>query len=440
MRAPRTLARLVALTVIGGFLLAGCSGSSGGRRVYKAEFSRTIQLFPAANVRVLGVNVGEVLSTKVVNDGVLVTFRVDDPSVQIPSNVDAAIVPMSLLGERYIQLFPAYTNGPTLPSGSTIPLSRTAVPSEPDELLQSLQDYMGALDPQTVTTFVENASKVLQGNGTRLNSLIRFGSELMQTLSAKRNDLAALFVQLDKLTDALATRQKAIGTLIQSYNAVTGTLNANRAALEGTIQGLNDAAVQLASLLVAHRKTLNQDIESLTRTGRTLSKNVGQLAETGHWAVLLFQAATRAVDYDHAWLRLGNQGQELGALILLRLQERLAELCLANGDQQCGTMDYWSQSVPALFCFQPTGCGGGAGQPSGGSGSSGPTVARAPQSGSSSYQASVARALTRAVNSSPKVHKAVKAQATSSGTTVYHLMDRLLKETVGNPDAAQGAL
>jgi hypothetical protein len=291
---------------------------------------------------------------------------------------------------------------------------------------------MGALDPNTVTQFVENASKVLQGNGTRLNTLIQFGSELMRTLSAKRNDLAALFVQLDKLTDALATRQKAIVTLIQSYNAVTGTLNANRASLEGTIQGLNEAAVQLASLLIAHKNTLHQDVESLTRTGRTLSKNVDQLAQTGHWAVLLFQAATRAVDYDHAWLRLGNQGQELGALILLRLQQRLAELCLANGDQQCGSMDYWSQSVPALFCFQPSGCGGGGGNATA-------TSYRAPQSGTSAYQDSVARSLARAVNASPKVHSAMKKQAQSSGTTVYLLMKKLLDETVGNPDAAMGA-
>ncbi len=441
MRRVGSFTRVVALTVIGGILLAGCSGGGGGGRVYKAEFSRTIQLFPAAHVRVLGVNVGEVLSTVNVGNGVLVTFRVDDPSIQIPSDVKAAIVPMSLLGERYIQLFPAYTSGPTLPSGATIPLSRTAVPSEPDELLQSLQNYMGALDPNTVTQFVENASKMLQGNGTRLNGLIQFGSELMRTLSAKRNDLAALFVQLDKLTDALATRQKAIRTLIQSYNAVTGTLNANRAALEGTIQGLNDAAVQLASLLIAHKNTLHQDVESLTRTGRTLSKNVNQLAETGHWAVLLFQAATRAVDYDHAWLRLGNQGQELGALILLRLQQRLAELCLANGDQQCGTMGYWSQAVPSLFCFQPAGCGGGGGGGGGGGpGTATATSARAPQRGSASYQASVARALTRAVNASPKVHTAMKSQAKSSGTTVYLLMKKLLDETVGNPDAAAGSL
>jgi len=425
----------VVAVVAGSLLLAGCSGGGHGGRVYKAEFSRTIQLFPAAHVRVLGVNVGQVMSTNVEGDGVLVTFRVDDPNVQIPSNVQAAIVPMSLLGERYIQLFPAYTGGSTLPPGSTIPMSRTAVPSEPDELLQSLQDYMGALDPKTVTSFVENAAKVLQGNGTHLNRLIEVGATLMKTLSAKKDDIAGMIVQLDKLTDALATRQQAIGTLIRSYNAVAGTLNTNRAALEGTIHGLNEAAIQLASLLSAHRKPLHQDIEALTRTGRTLSKNVDQLAQTGHWAVLLFQAATRAVDYDHAWLRLGNQGQELGALILLRLQQRLAELCIANGDPQCGTMDYWAQAVPGLF-----GNGTGAQPAGGGSGSSGGVGLTSQPAGSPAYQASVARSLTKAVNANPNVHKLLRREARAKGTTVYQMMDDLLHRTVGNPDAMRGAL
>ena len=41
----------------------------------------------------------------------------------------AAVVPMSLLGERYIQLFPSYQGGPSLADGAIIPESRTAVPA-----------------------------------------------------------------------------------------------------------------------------------------------------------------------------------------------------------------------------------------------------------------------------------------------------------------------
>jgi phospholipid/cholesterol/gamma-HCH transport system substrate-binding protein len=389
-------------------LLVGLSacGGGGGDHAYGAEFSRAVQVFPGIKVRVLGVDVGHVTSVENSNGGVEVRFRVDDPDTRLPADVKAAVVPVSLLGERYIQLFPAYDGGPVLNPGATIPISRTAVPAEPDELLRSLQDYMGGLDADSVTRFVENGASLLRGNGASVNRFVHNGTQLLSTLNAKRDDLAELVVQLDKVTTTLASRQEAIGELIRNYDAVSGTLTTNRAALEGTVTGLNEAATQLAALLLAHRRPLHTDIERLTRTGQTLVKNVDALAETGHWATKLFLAASRAVDFNHDWLRLGNQGQELAALILLRLEQRLMELCHASGSPQCSQQAFWSQHVPNLFCFTGN-C-------------SGPSLP-------------VPVALTRAFDGQPKAKSALKAQARSQGTTVQAMMSDLLDSTVGDP-------
>ena len=326
-------------------------------RHYTAVFSRAIQLFPGGKVRVVGVDVGEITDVRNIPGGVEVAFRVDDPDVPIPENVEAAIIPMSLLGERYIQLLSSTEAGPPLESGAVIPIERTAVPSEPDELLRSLQDYFGALDPDVVGRFVENAANLLRGTGAELNTLIGEASSLIQTLSAKRGDLAAIIVQFDRLSRALATRQEGIKDLIRTYNTVAHTLTGNRAALEGTITGLSDASEQLASLLLQHRRPLHNDIRRLTRTSRTISTNIETFVQTGHWAKRLFTAASRAVDYDEDWLRLNNQGQELAALIVMRLEERLMEWCddlPAPAPDVCGTARYWEREVPALFCFDNT--------------------------------------------------------------------------------------
>lgn len=390
-------------------LMTACSFGGGGARVYKADFSRAIQVFPAVKVRVLGVGVGVVTDVRNVRNAVEVTFKVTDPSVQIPANVQAAVVPMSLLGERYIQLFPAYTHGPTLASGSTIPLSRTAVPAEPDELLRSLQNYLGGLDPKTVTAFIQSAAQNLQGTGSDLNRLIHYGSDVIATLSAKRDDLAQLITEFNKLTLALSTRQNGIAELIQNYDSLASTINANRAALEGTISGLNAAASQLASLLVAHQATLKPDVETLTRTGRTLSRNIDAFATTGHWATMLFLAASRAVDYQHGWLRLGNQGQELGALILMRLEERLMEICLVSGAPVCTTPGFWAVHVPQLFCYLPQGCG--------------------------KSKVSAVSAMSDAVSSVPKMNQTLLAAAHKKHTSIAQLLQQMLDSTVGNPSA-----
>jgi hypothetical protein len=225
------------------------------------------------------------------------------------------------------------------------------VPSEPDELLRSLQDYLGALDPATVSAFVDNAATVLEGNGQELNELIDHASSVIGTLSAKRGDLAQIVVQFDKLSRALNTRQEGLANLIHNYNAVARTLTTNRVAVEGTITGLSDAATELASLLLAHRRPLHQDIKTLTRTGRTIGRNIDTFTETGFWAQRLFRAASNAVDYNKDWLRLNNQGEELSGLIIMRLEERLLELCEDLDLPTCSFPRYWERSVPSLFCF-----------------------------------------------------------------------------------------
>jgi virulence factor Mce-like protein len=399
------------------FVLPGCKiGATVGSPTYHAEFTRAVQIFPAVKVRVLGVTVGQVTSVQNSAGGVDVAFRITRSDIQLPANVQAAVVPMSLLGERYIQLFPAYDGGPTLKPGARIPLSRTAVPAEPDEFLRSLQDYLGGIDPKTVTAFVENASKILEGNGQQLNDLIRNAAAVFATLSSKRDDLAGLIVELNKLTVALSTRQQAIARLIQNYGAVTGTLNANRAALEGTITGLNEAAVELASLLIDHRAALHADIKSLTRTSRTLARNAETFAETGHWATRLFLAASRAIDYQHDWLRLGNQGQELGALIVLRLEERLIDLCQSAGITNCTDPNYWATHVPSLFCF---------------------SVVCLP---STQAQPTAAMEMMQAFNGIPQLQEALTAQAFKNGMSAQTLINALLQETVGNPWKYAGML
>jgi len=393
--------------------LSGCSFSGGGGpRTYKAEFSRAIQVFPAVKVRVLGVDVGQVTDIRNGPRGVEVTFRIDDPEVKLPANVGAAIVPMSLLGERYIQLVPAYRGGPTLSDGSTIPPARTAVPTEPDELLRSLQDYLGGLDPKNVTSFVENAAQIVEGKGQDLNRLIEHGTGVISALSEKRDDLAQLFVELNKLTVALSTRQAALARLIGNYGKVTGTLDDNRSALEGTITGLNEAASQLASLLVAHRNPLKSDIETLTTAGRTLDRNAETLTLTGKWATRLFLAASRAVDYQKNWLRLSNQGQELGALILLRLEQRLQDLCKQSGAPDCQLPEFWAKHVPGLFCFQEV-CSKGK-------------------------NPDVATQLAMALESQPQVAELMASRASAQDSSVRDLIDLLLQRTLGDPYAWGG--
>jgi phospholipid/cholesterol/gamma-HCH transport system substrate-binding protein len=349
VKISRKLMIWVTVLALGVSIFSVARGASSSRHL-DAYFSRAVQVFPGNSVRVLGVDVGRVERAENVDEGVRVTFELDE-NVTLPADVQATIVPVSLLGERYIQLFPAYDGGAKF-EGNEIPISQTSVPTEQDELLRGLQDYFGELDPEKVAEFVDNTAGILEDNGADLNELIDHASGVVGTLSDKRDSLADMITQFNELTQTLSTRQENLARLINDYNSLTRVVNENRTAVEGTIDGLNQAAVQLSDLLTAHSDPLNVDVDALTKTSRTLTRNVNRLAKTGSHATRLFSAASRAMDYDRDWLRLGNQGKPLFELLQFRLRDRLVGVCLRLELGECSTQRFWVARMPDLFCLQ----------------------------------------------------------------------------------------
>jgi virulence factor Mce-like protein len=347
--------------VIAAFALVAAVWAGGGAsRTITAEFSRAVQVFPGVKVKVLGVDIGQVTDVQTDAEAVTVTLRINDPSIDLPARVNATIVPMSLLGERYIQLFPAYDGDAVLADGATIPVERTRVPAEGDELLQALQDYFGELDGNTVEDFVTNAATVLEGKGEQVNRLIDKATGVLSTLESRKDELANLIVQFNTLTEALATRGDALARLINTYNVVGATVDDARTSLEGTITGLNDASAALAGLLSDHRTSLGADVKTLTRTTRTIDRNVDRLARTGYWGTRLFDTARRAIDFERDWLRLGNQAAPLADLILHRMEDRLVGVCIRLGQESCAQATYWEKRFPEIFCLTRQDCAPGS--------------------------------------------------------------------------------
>ena len=95
---------------------------------YSAYFANANGLYTGDEVRILGVAVGTVEAIDPQPDRTKVTFSVDK-QYPVPADAKAAILSPSLVTARAIQLVPAYSGGPKLAAGATIPQDRTAVPS-----------------------------------------------------------------------------------------------------------------------------------------------------------------------------------------------------------------------------------------------------------------------------------------------------------------------
>jgi virulence factor Mce-like protein len=262
---------VLAASVIG----ASCSlvGNKPGYKV-TAQFPRAVSLYRSSTVRVLGLAAGRVTSIKTAGTVVTVTMSIDK-DINLPPGVQAAIVPQSLIGERYVQLYPAWTEGqPKVAPGEVIGLDRTSIPVEPDEALAALKQFLDSLDPHATGKLVHNLADDLQGNGQRLNDALAGLGRLSTTLADKDQQLADIIDHFDKLTSTLRTREAALGKVLDEFATATGLLAAERQDIQGLVQGLATLSRDGLQLVTDHSAQLDHDLTVLTNLLESVNANM----------------------------------------------------------------------------------------------------------------------------------------------------------------------
>ncbi len=336
-RARRRTATFLAAAALA-LVLPGCGilGSTPSGPEITAEFERGTGLYPGSPVRVLGIDIGRVTEVDNVDGHVRVRLQLDEGE-KLPADARATIVPLTLLGERYIQLGPAWTDGPTLSDGDTIPLARTSVPAEIDELLRGLQDFLGAIDPERAGQVVTRLSEILDGRGQDLNELIGNADGTLKLLADEGDDLRTIVGSLGDLTATLKGRTDSIEELVRNYDLVAQVLIDNKGDLDGAITQLDRLSAELTDLLLTHEDPLREDVDVITATGRTIAANTEELEITLASTVKLFDAAQRAYEAKTNSLRANNQlAPDVTADLLAgRLRDRIAGLCRRLGIDLC---------------------------------------------------------------------------------------------------------
>jgi phospholipid/cholesterol/gamma-HCH transport system substrate-binding protein len=331
-RALRLIIPLLGLALA----LAGCNalGNGDDRLLIEAEFDRAFNLFEGSRVRIVGVDVGRVEAVTVDEGSDRVLARISlDPGVEVPEDVHAAIIQGALLGERYIQLFPAYTEGPTLEDGATIPLDRTATPVEFEESFEALADALETLDPDEVARLVTNLAGTLDGQGESLGEMLESVRDLISTLRDSDEELVELARTLADLNETIGTRAEQIANQYVNLGLVAESLASERAGLRDTLEGLGRMTVEVGDLLDTHGDTLQHDVATITRIGRTIERNLDL------WPLYL---EGQAEVYRHAYRGVGNPERNWGwtrnhydaipVMVMQRIQQRLVGLCMRIRD------------------------------------------------------------------------------------------------------------
>jgi virulence factor Mce-like protein len=266
---PRRIAFVVALCLVAAVVAATVLYRlDRPERRLVAHFTGTVGVHNGSDVRVMGVRIGEVLTVTPEGRTVRVEMRYD-ASFDLPADAQALVVAPSVVSDRYIQLTPAYTVGAVLPDGADLPVDRTAVPIELDEVYRSLDELNRALGPSganadgALADLVATARKNLEGNGDQLHDTLDGLSQALSTVADGRDDLFGTVANLADFTAALAHSDAQVREFNQRLAAVGEQLAAERDDLAAALRALGTALGDVAAFVRENRDALVSNVGAL---------------------------------------------------------------------------------------------------------------------------------------------------------------------------------
>jgi phospholipid/cholesterol/gamma-HCH transport system substrate-binding protein len=280
-------------------------------RQVTAYFSESIGIYPGSTVRVLGVPVGTVDSVQPVGSRVKVTMTLNN-GVPVPARVSAAVIAPSVVADRYIQLTPAYTTGPQISDGAVIPLARTAVPVEVDQVYASLAKLADALGPNgankqgALSDLIKTGAANLAGNGTYLRKMITEFGGLSKTLGNSSGNLFATVAYLQRFTTMLKNNDGQVRRAEEQLAQVSAFLASDRRDLAAAISELAVALNRVKGFIGGNRALIESNVSKLAAVTALLVRERASVAEALDVAPLAADNLVHA--YDAATRTLVGRG------------------------------------------------------------------------------------------------------------------------------------
>lgn len=259
-------------------------GSGAGQKFYTAYFSNAVGIAENSDVRIVGVEVGKVLSVTPMGKNVRVRMAVDHDA-EIPAGAHAVIVAPTMVADRYVQFTPSYSGGPQLDSGAVLGQNRTATPVELDDLYASANKLAKALGPEgankhgALNRVLDVGANTLRGNGQALHDTLARLSKTANTLTNSKGDLFSTVDNLQKFTTMLAANDKQVRAFESKLADVSNFLGNDSGKIGSALNQLATALVNAKKMVGQNSGLIKSNVDKLLGVTKLLVDQRGALAE-----------------------------------------------------------------------------------------------------------------------------------------------------------------
>ena len=214
---------------------------SFGTTTYTAVLEHTAGLRTGEDVQVHGVSVGEVRSVELAEDDVEVRFTLDS-GISLGKETTAEVKVATLLGNHYLEVDPR--GGGSL-ADATIPLERTSVPYNLQDVLEQGTASLDELDPVLLAQALTATSDALGSSAEEVGPALQGIAQLSDVISARSTQTGRLLRAARGVSDQLNAGSTDLFALMESANLVIEEVVHRREAIHQLLvetRGLADAA------------------------------------------------------------------------------------------------------------------------------------------------------------------------------------------------------
>jgi len=214
-----------------------------------AEFVDSGGIFKGAEVTYRGVATGKVEKLDLIDGGVRVAMRLR-PGTEVPTDTRAVVGNRSAVGEQFVELQPSRDGEPYMAAGDTIPVSRTAIPITPTQLVVNLDDFVKSVDTTDLGIVLDELGKAFGGDtGQSLQKLIDDGDVLTQAALDALPETKALI----RDGNTVLNTQRDVAGQFESFNSdlakLTSTLRSSDPDFRALFANGTQSATELTDLL-----------------------------------------------------------------------------------------------------------------------------------------------------------------------------------------------
>lgn len=265
-----------------------------GRYSVTVQLPETGGLYSTGNVTYRGVEVGRVHSVVLTNDGVEAELSLKS-GIDIPSDLKAEVHSQSAIGEQYVDLIPNNGTSRPLRDGDIIPVSRTSVPPDINELLDTANEGLQAIPRENLKTAIDESYIAFGGMGRQLADIIKGSTTLAIDARKNLDPLLSLIDNSKPVLDSQVRTSGAVQAWASQLATVTSNLEAKNAAVADFIdqEGIiitPDKASDLIERLKPTLPVLAANLASASQVAVTYQGDIEQLLVVLPQAVAVAQA------------------------------------------------------------------------------------------------------------------------------------------------------